>query len=250
MTSTLYTEYIIHCVKETRQVIGKTMVKLRLDHNNLDKAMADNPSVIECQHIAWCPVWWCQCICTHSVAWRVLLCPVWSMLGGRTEATAEAAQWPCPASQPLVTGWYSSIFSIIQNKVGQKKNGHGVRIMLCHTRFSLEFVLCADGEYVPTVGPSDGSEWCVESLPPPEAAEASGGRVSPRPWLCDQSPVLPLCSGSTHPLSSSRLASVTIGHQDSEDTGPAPSHQQGNNSESSSSIIHSPPASREPGTHH
>ena len=121
MTSTLYTEYIIHCVKETRQVIGNTMVKLRLDHNNLDKAMADNPSVIECQHIAWCPVWWCQCICTHSVAWRVLLCPVWSMLGGRTEATAEAAQWPCPASQPLVTGWYSSIFSIIQNKVGQKK---------------------------------------------------------------------------------------------------------------------------------
>ena len=117
---------------------------------------------------------------------------------------------------------------------------------LCHTRFSLEFLLCADGEYVPTGRPSDGSEWCVESLPPPEAAEASGGRVSPRPWLCDQSPVLPLCSGSTHPLSSSRLASVTIGHQDTEDTGPAPSHQQGNNSESSSSIIHSPPASREP----
>ena len=57
MTSPLYTEYIIHCVKETRQVIGNTMVKLRLDHNNLDKAMANNnPSVIECQHIAWCPV--------------------------------------------------------------------------------------------------------------------------------------------------------------------------------------------------
>ena len=97
-----------------------------------------------------------------------------------------------------------------------------VRITLCHTRFSLEFLLCADGEYVPTGRPSDGSEWCVESLPPPEAAEASGGRVSPRPWLCDQSPVLPLCSGSTHPLSSSRLASVTIGHQATEDTGPAP----------------------------
>ena len=103
----LYTRNISYCVKETRQVIGNTMVKLRLDHNNLDKAMADNPSVIECQHIAWCPVWWCQCICTHSVAWRVLLCPVWSMLGGRTEATAEAAQWPCPASQPLDMGWYS-----------------------------------------------------------------------------------------------------------------------------------------------
>ena len=80
---TLYI-HIVCIRKQGRFYWEHNVLKLRLDHNNLDKAMEDNPSVIECQHIAWLvasSVGWCQCICTHSVAWRVSSCvqcgPCW-----------------------------------------------------------------------------------------------------------------------------------------------------------------------------
>ena len=255
MTSTLYTEYIIHCVKETRQVIGNTMVKLRLDHNNLDKAMANNnPSVIECQHIAWCPVLVMVSVYLYSLC-GLACSPVSSVVhvgGGRTEATAEAAQWPCPASQPLDMGRYSlNIFYHWKYNLDQRKSSVQDHVVSQQILSGVCVVCWAD--YVPTGRPSDGSEWCVES-PSPRGRRGQ--------WRPGQSPVLTVWPVSAQ-SSLSALAPLTLllspgisqhrtpgprGHQE---TSPRPGwHQQGNNSESSSSIIHSPPASREPGTHH
>ena len=144
MTSTLYTEYIIHCVKETRQVIGNTMVKLRLDHNNLDKAMANNnPSVIECQHIAWCPVWWCQCICTHSVAWRVLLCPVWSMLGGEDRGHSRGRPVALPGlTTPGHGEIYHPYFLSFKIKSARRKRSSDQDHVVSHHILSGVSVVC------------------------------------------------------------------------------------------------------------
>ena len=162
--------------------------------------MEDNPSVIECQHIArLASVRWCQCICTHSAAWRVLLCPVRSMLaGGEGWGHSRGRMLTQPG---LTTPGHGDIFChrefSFKSKHGSPHHASHIWI-ICVTAECLWILSCALTTMAPHSG--DGSEWSVEcGVSPPEAAEARGGRASPGP--CDQSL-----------LSPPSLLTITISH--------------------------------------
>ena len=205
--------------------------------------MEDNPSVIECQHIArLASVRWCQCICTHSAAWRVLLCPVRSMLagGGGLRPQQRPHADPARPHNPWSRGDILSRRIFIQIKTRFTTSCFTHMDHLCDIRMSLDIELCPEHWLWPHTG--DGSEWSVEcGVSPPEAAEARGGRASPGP--CDQSL-----------LSPPSLLTITISHhrtpgghgQDMVRT--SDQHQQGNNSVIN--YTQPAPASREPDVTH
>ena len=83
------------------------------------------------------------------------------MLGGEDRGHSRGRPVALPG---LTTPGHGVIF----HKIVTEENGQVIRIMLCHSRFSLEFLLCADGGYDPTGRPSDGSEWCVSTRPEPD----------------------------------------------------------------------------------
>lgn len=211
----LWRQLCIHIVcirKQGRVYLEHDVLKLRLDHNNLDKAMEDNPSVIECQHIAWCPVCDGVSVFVHTLWPGLSPCvqcgPCW--LGGRgeAEATAEAAWWPSPASQPLDTGRYSVTENFLsnQNTIHHIMHAH-IRI-ICVTAECLWILSCVlSPDYMYSRG-GDGSVECGVSPSP----RGRGGQRRPGPppvpavtSLCS---VLPLSSPSP---------SVSSGHGDQED---------------------------------
>ena len=136
-------------------IIGKnTIVKSALANNNLDKATKGGLSISDWVR-AYClvPVWCCQCICTHSVAWCVVpvqSAPCW---GEGAEATPEAAPCPCPAHNPWTRGniLTQPSFSIIQhiNITEWGEDTQGVPL-LHRTVFSVCWVLPSD--YCPGPG--------------------------------------------------------------------------------------------------
>ena len=185
-------------------------------NNNLDKAMEDNPSVIECQHIArLASVRWCQCICTHSAAWRVLLCPVRSMLagGGGLRPQQRPHGDPARPHNPWTRGDILSrrIFFQIKTRFTTSRITH--KDHLCDSRMSLDFELCPD-HYGPALVMVVSGVWSVESLPQrPLRPEEAGPAPVPVTSLCS---VLPLCSPSP---------SVSRGHQEDMVRTQRPGHQ-------------------------
>ena len=157
--------------------------------------------------------------------------------GGRAEATAEAACWPSPASQPLVTGRYSVTKNFHSNQ-------NTVHHIMLHTYGSFVWQQNVSGYWVVpwplwprTLVMVVSGVWSVESLPQrPLRPEEAGPAPVPVTSLCS---VLPPSSPSP---------SVTTGHQE-DMVRTSDQHQQGNNSVIN--YTQPAPASREPDvTHH
>ena len=156
--------------------------------------------------------------------------------GGRAEATAEAAWWPSPASQPLDMGKYSVTKNFLSNQ-------NTVHHIMHHTYGSFVWQQNVSGYWVVpwplwprTLVMVVSGVWSVESLPQrPLRPEEAGPAPVPVTSLCS---VLPPSSPSP---------SVTTGHQE-DMVRTSDQHQQGNNSVIN--YTQPAPASREPDVTH